>query len=127
MITDFELVIRDSDIIEKFVRSRGKGGQNLNKVSTCVYLKHIPTGIEVKCDIARTQAKNRELALSMLYLKIRKHFMSIEKEEEQIFEKEKRKNRKRPYKLKESILNNKHYTSRKKELRRKGLNQLKNL
>ncbi|MGD9578356.1 MAG: peptide chain release factor-like protein, partial [Syntrophorhabdus sp.] len=36
--------IREEDIVERFIRSRGHGGQNVNKVSTCVYLKHLPTG-----------------------------------------------------------------------------------
>ena len=43
------LGIDEKDIIEKFVRSGGHGGQNVNKTSTCVYMKHFPTGIEVKC------------------------------------------------------------------------------
>jgi len=43
------LNIREEEIRESFIRSGGKGGQHVNKVSTCVYLKHIPTGIEVKC------------------------------------------------------------------------------
>jgi protein subunit release factor B len=42
------LGIHEKDIEEKFIRSSGKGGQKVNKTSTCVYLKHIPTGIEVK-------------------------------------------------------------------------------
>ena len=43
-----KLGIFEKDVIEKFIRSSGKGGQHVNKASTCVYLKHIPTGIEVK-------------------------------------------------------------------------------
>ena len=56
------LQIHEKDIMEKFVRSSGKGGQKVNKTSTCVYLKHIPTGIEVKCMKDRSQSINRFLA-----------------------------------------------------------------
>ena len=56
------LGIQEKDIIEKFVRSSGRGGEKVNKVSTCVYLKHTPTGIEVKAMEARSQSLNRFLA-----------------------------------------------------------------
>ncbi|RQW77251.1 MAG: peptide chain release factor-like protein [Geobacter sp.] len=54
--------IREEDIAEKFIRSSGKGGQHVNKTSTCVWLKHLPTGIEVKCMEERSQSLNRFLA-----------------------------------------------------------------
>lgn len=60
------LGIRDADLIEKFVRSGGRGGQNVNKVATCVYLKHLPTAFEVKCQQERSQALNRFLARRIL-------------------------------------------------------------
>lgn len=56
------LGIREEDMVEKFVRSSGKGGQHVNKTSTCVWLKHIPSGIEVKCMGERSQSLNRFLA-----------------------------------------------------------------
>jgi len=56
------LGILEKDIEEKFVRSSGHGGQNVNKTATCVYIKHIPTGIEVKCMETRSQSINRFLA-----------------------------------------------------------------
>ncbi len=56
------LGIYEKDIEEKFVHSSGRGGQKVNKSSTCVYLKHLPTGIEVKCMKERSQALNRFLA-----------------------------------------------------------------
>lgn len=65
-----ELGIEEKDIEEKFIRSQGRGGQKVNKSSTCVYLKHIPTGIEVKCQKARTQAMNRFFARRLLSEKI---------------------------------------------------------
>jgi peptide chain release factor len=64
------LNIHEKDIEEKFVRSSGKGGQHVNKTSTCVYLKHIPTGIEVKCMKDRSQSINRFLARRELIKRI---------------------------------------------------------
>jgi protein subunit release factor B len=56
------LNIREEEIIERFIRSSGHGGQKVNKSSTCVYLKHLPTGIEIKCMKDRSQSINRFLA-----------------------------------------------------------------
>ena len=66
------LGIHEKDIEEKFIRSSGSGGQKVNKTSTCVYLKHIPTGVEVKCMRERNQSLNRFLARRELTLKIEK-------------------------------------------------------
>jgi protein subunit release factor B len=51
--------LREADLEEKFVRSGGPGGQKVNKVSTCVYLKHQPSGLEVKMQNSRSQGLNR--------------------------------------------------------------------
>jgi peptide chain release factor len=64
------LGIAEKDIEEKFIRSSGHGGQNVNKTSTCVYLKHLPTGIEVKCMKDRSQSINRFFARRELVKKI---------------------------------------------------------
>lgn len=64
------LGIREEELEEKFVRSSGKGGQHVNKSSTCVWLRHIPTGIEVKCMVERSQSINRFLARRDLVEKI---------------------------------------------------------
>src|SRR3989449_5925288 len=56
------LGVREADLEEHFVRSGGKGGQNVNKVSTCVVLRHRPSGVIVKCQRERSQALNRFLA-----------------------------------------------------------------
>ncbi|HSW64863.1 MAG TPA: peptide chain release factor-like protein [Dissulfurispiraceae bacterium] len=66
------LDIREADIEEKFVRSSGKGGQKVNKTSSCVYLLHRPTGLEVKCMKDRSQSINRFLARRELLEKIKK-------------------------------------------------------
>ncbi len=64
------LGIREEDLEEKFVRSSGKGGQHVNKTSTCVWLRHIPTGVEVKCMVERSQSVNRFLARRELLEKV---------------------------------------------------------
>ncbi len=64
------LGIHEKDIEERFVRSSGSGGQKVNKTSTCVYLRHIPTGLEVKCMKERSQSLNRFLARRELVRKI---------------------------------------------------------
>lgn len=64
------LQIKEADLEESFTRSGGKGGQNVNKVSTAVHLKHNPSGIEVKCSLYRTQGLNRYKARAILCEKI---------------------------------------------------------
>jgi protein subunit release factor B len=64
------LGIHEKDIVEKFIRSSGRGGQKVNKTSTCVYLKHLPTGMEVKCMKERNQSLNRFLARRELVKRI---------------------------------------------------------
>jgi protein subunit release factor B len=64
------LGIREEDLEERFIRSSGKGGQHVNKTSTCVYLKHLPSGIEVKCMEERSQSLNRFLARRELLEKV---------------------------------------------------------
>lgn len=56
------LGVREEDLAESFIRSSGNGGQHVNKTSSCVQLKHIPTGIQVTCMRERSQSVNRFLA-----------------------------------------------------------------
>lgn len=64
------LHVLQADIIEQFVRGSGKGGQKINKTSSTVHLRHVPTGIEVRCQKHREQSKNRLSAYKLLILKI---------------------------------------------------------
>lgn len=107
----------EKDITERFVRSGGHGGQNVNKTSTCVYLKHVPTGIEVKCQQERSQALNRFLARRILADKIENMVLGKESKEQQKIEKIKRQKRKRSRRAKEKVLRIKHLTGEKKKLR----------
>lgn len=109
--------IKESDIVERFVHSGGPGGQNVNKTSTCVYLKHVPTGIEVKCQRERSQAMNRFLARRILVNKIENMILGRESDEKQRIEKIKRQKRKRSKRAQEKVLRLKHLQSDKKRSR----------
>ena len=110
-----ELGIFEKDIKEKFIRSGGKGGQNVNKVATCVYLKHLPTKIEVKCQQERSQALNRFLARRILADKIEAKILGRESEEQQRIEKIRRQKRKRSKRAKLKILEEKKKQALKKD------------
>ena len=112
------LGIKESDLTERFIRSSGRGGQNVNKVATCVYLKHKPTGLEVKCGRDRSQSLNRFFARRTLAGKIEKMILGRISEEEKLREKMRRQKRKRSKRAKEKILANKKKQSRKKDLRK---------
>ncbi|NWG03451.1 MAG: peptide chain release factor-like protein [Syntrophaceae bacterium] len=91
------LGIHEKDMEERFVRSSGSGGQKVNKTSTCVYLKHIPTGIEIKCMEERSQSLNRFLARRELVRRIEKLSGKLTSEEIKIekIKRQKLKRRKR--------------------------------
>ena len=111
------LHIREKDIKESFIRSGGSGGQNVNKNSTCVYLKHLPTSIEIKCQKSRTQSINRYYARLSLCHKIETLIKGKKSQERQRAEKIKRQKRKRSKRAKEKILKEKSILSEKKQLR----------
>jgi len=112
------LGIREEDIEEKFVLASGPGGQKINKTSTCVYLRHRPTGIEVKCAESRSQALNRFLARRRLCdaiaEKIRGEITARRRQQEKI----RRQKRRRSRRSRLRLLEEKRRQSRKKQLRR---------
>jgi len=113
------LGVRPEEIKESFICSSGPGGQNVNKTATCVYLKHIPTGIEVKCRQERSQRQNRLAAWEILLGKIQALIDQKEAERKSFLEKKKRQRRKKPLALKLRILEGKRRHAQKKSLRAK--------
>jgi protein subunit release factor B len=65
-----QLSISEEELEERFIHASGRGGQHVNKSSSCVYLKHLPTGVEVKCGESRSQSLNRFLARRYLLEKV---------------------------------------------------------
>ena len=68
-----ELGISEQDLVEKFILGSGHGGQKVQKTASCVYLKHLPTGFEVKCQDSRMREDNRYFARKRLCDKIEEH------------------------------------------------------
>lgn len=113
-----KLGVLGNDIEESFIRSSGPGGQNVNKVATCVFLRHRPSGLSVKCQETRSQALNRFLARRLLLDAIeRKRTGQVQREIERI-EKIRRQKRKRSKRAKEKMLALKRVQSEKKSNRR---------
>lgn len=113
------LGIREADLEESFVCSQGPGGQNVNKVATCVVLKHPATGVAVKCQQDRSQAMNRFLARRLLVRKIEAKILGRKSEEEQRIAKIRRQKRRRSRRAKAKMLDAKRVHGEKKEVRKK--------
>jgi protein subunit release factor B len=115
------LGIREEDLEESFVRSRGKGGQHVNKVSTAVKLRHLPSGLEVRCEAERSQALNRYRARVLLADKLEETVKGRQSEARKRLEKIRRQKRRRSRRAKEKVLAEKHMQAEKKERRKRVL------
>ena len=111
------LGVRPEDLAETFVRAGGKGGQNVNKVATCVVLVHRPSGIAVKCQRERTQGANRLHARRMLADKIETERLGRQSARQQEAERVRRQKRRRSRRAKARMLRNKRAQGEKKASR----------
>jgi protein subunit release factor B len=111
------LGIREEDLDESFVTSGGKGGQNVNKVATCVVLVHRPTGTMVKCQRERTQGANRLVARALLADKIEEARLGRQSARQQEAEKIRRQKRRRSRRSKQRMLADKRAHASKKSTR----------
>jgi protein subunit release factor B len=111
------LGIREDDLDEHFVHAGGKGGQNVNKVATCVVLVHRPSGTAVKCQRERTQGANRLIARALLAEKIETQRQGRASARQQEEEKVRRQKRRRSRRAKQKMLANKHAQAQKKSWR----------
>jgi protein subunit release factor B len=112
-----ELGIHEEDLVEKFVLGSGRGGQNLQKTSSCVYLRHIPTGIEIKCQQDRSRDMNRYFARQSLCEKIETQILKIKTDKVQQLEKKRRQKRKRSKRAQQKVLEGKKRRGDVKQLR----------
>ena len=113
------LGLLESDLQEQFVRSSGAGGQKVNRTSSCVYLKHIPTGLEVKCQISRSQTDNRYFARKILCDKYEAQILKIKTEAEQERHRIQRQKKRRSRRAKQKMLEAKRQRSETKDSRKK--------
>ena len=112
------LGLEERDLEESFIRSRGPGGQNVNKVSTCVVLRHRPSGLEVRCQRERSQALNRFLARRLLLSRLEAQRLGRLSAEAARIAKLRRQKRRRSKRAKEKMLAAKRLRADKKRLRR---------
>jgi len=112
------LGIRDDELVEKFVRGSGAGGQKINKTSNCVFLKHLPTGVCIKCQMDRSREMNRFLARRELCEQLEMIRDGKASAKTQAIEKMRRQKRQRSRRSKQRSVADKRMVSNKKSLRR---------
>nr|WP_237758947.1 peptide chain release factor-like protein [Legionella birminghamensis] len=113
------LEINENDLLEKFIIGSGRGGQNLHKTASTVYLKHIPSGLEVKCQEARSREDNRYFARMRLCEKLNSLISDEKSKQQQQIEKLRRQKRRRSRRAKQRMLDEKSKQSKLKQSRAK--------
>lgn len=112
------LGIKEDDLIEKFILGSGSGGQKINKTSSCVYLKHIPTQIEINCQQDRSREQNRFLARRQLCEIYETQILHEKSAKQQAFEKIRRQKQRKTRLQKQKMVTGKRLVSVKKQRRK---------
>jgi protein subunit release factor B len=102
-----DLGVTEGNLVEKFVLGSGPGGQKINKTASCVYLRHTPSGIEVKCQLSRSRALNRFLARRELCERLAAQIEGRKSRRRQEQEKIRRQKRRRSRRQKQRMLEGK--------------------
>ncbi|WP_298624596.1 peptide chain release factor-like protein [uncultured Legionella sp.] len=116
-----QLEIIEDELIEKFITGSGSGGQKLHKTSSSVYLKHVPSGIEVKCQESRSREDNRYYARIRLCEKLHTTVSDEKTKDQQRREKLKRQKKRRSRRSKQKMLDEKSMHGQQKILRKKPI------
>ena len=106
-----KLRIQEEDLEESFIRGSGAGGQKINKTSSTVVLRHVPSGIEVRCQKERSQSQNRLVARQELCERLETLFQNIKLEAQNEREKLRRQTRDRPRGVKRRMVAGKRHRS----------------
>ncbi len=110
--------VQESDLTEKFIRGSGAGGQKINKTNNCVFLKHEPTGVAIKCQMDRSRELNRFLARRELCEQLEGIRDGHRTAKRQAIEKMRRQKRRRSRRSKQRSVADKRHLSQKKSLRK---------
>lgn len=114
-----KLNLHEADFVEKFIIGSGKGGQKLHKTASTVYLKHVPSGLEIKCQDSRSREKNRYFARVRLCEKLHSIISDELSKKQQRIEKMKRQKKRRSRRAQQKMLDDKSKQSTTKLLRKK--------
>ncbi|MEM8955293.1 MAG: peptide chain release factor-like protein [Verrucomicrobiota bacterium] len=113
------LRILEPDILERFIRGSGPGGQKINKTASCVYLKHLPSGIEIKCQQERSRDLNRQIARHLLCDEIEKRRRHAEQKQREAAARKRYQTRKPSRTAQERRLRSKRFRAERKQQRRR--------
>jgi peptide chain release factor len=114
------LGLSPADVEERFVRGTGPGGQKINKTSSTVWLRHIPTGTEVRCQRERFQSANRELAWAELCTKLESQRAAVQAQRQDEQQRDLRRTRQKSHRQKTRMIQAKKHRAKIKSRRRFG-------